>query len=124
LKVVHPGTYSLTVTAEPLGCNTTESVIVSKDCYIDIPNAFSPNGDGVNDFFFPRQLLSNSLAGFKMQIFNRWGQVIFETTKTDGRGWDGNFNGSHQPEGVYIYKISAIINEEQENYQGNVTLIR
>lgn len=124
LKVTHPGTYSLTVITEPLGCSATESIVVNKDCYIDIPNAFSPNGDGINDFFFPRQLLSNSLTSFKMQIFNRWGQVIFETTKTDGRGWDGNFNGSHQPEGVYIYKVSATVNGEKEDYQGNITLIR
>lgn len=58
LKVVHPGIYSLSVTTEPIGCTATESIEISKDCYIDIPNAFTPDGDGHNDYFLPRQLLS------------------------------------------------------------------
>ena len=125
LKVVHPGTYSLTVSTEPLDCRTTESVTISKDCYIDIPNAFTPNGDGENDYFFPRQLLSKKITRFKMQVFNRWGQIIFETNKTDGRGWDGQFNGKEQLQGVYVYVIDATIDGSlQEHYQGNVTLLR
>ncbi|WP_198666943.1 PKD domain-containing protein [Taibaiella helva] len=125
LKVVHPGSYSLTLSADPLGCSTTENVLVRKDCYIDIPNAFTPNGDGVNDYFFPRQLLSRRVTRFRMQLFNRWGQVIFETAKTDGRGWDGRFNDKEQPQGVYIYLIEAEIDgRQEERYQGNVTLIR
>jgi gliding motility-associated-like protein len=100
-------------------------VIVNKDCYIDIPNSFTPNNDGVNDYFFPRQLMGKSISGFSMKVFNRWGQVIFETTKTDGRGWDGKFNGKDQPSGVYIYQMQAILdNGKQEEYTGNVTLLR
>lgn len=125
LKVVHPGTYSLTVTTNPPGCSTTDQVTVHKDCYIDIPNVFSPNNDGVNDYFFPRQLLSQKVTAFKMQVLNRWGQSVFETQNTNGRGWDGAFNGKIQPEGVYIYLIDAQINGSvMEKYQGNVTLIR
>lgn len=125
LKVVHPGEYSFTLSTAPLGCSTTEQVTIHKSCYIDIPNAFSPNADGANDYFFPRQLLSRSIMQFKMQVFNRWGQVVFETTRTDGRGWDGKFNGSDQPEGVYIYSIHAgITGREAEHYDGNVTLVR
>jgi gliding motility-associated-like protein len=125
LKVVHPGLYSLSVSNEPLGCSTTESITITKDCYIDIPNAFTPNGDGENDYFFPRQLLSRKVTQFNMQIFNRWGQVIFETTNTAGRGWDGKFNDKNQPTGVYIYLIDAEIDGHlKEHYQGNVTLIR
>jgi len=125
LKVVHQGLYSLTVSSEPLNCSTTESVQINKDCYIDIPNAFTPNGDGENDYFLPRQLLSKNLTKFHMQVFNRWGVLVFETTKTDGRGWDGKFNGVAQPEGVYVYLIDAETNGSyQEHYQGNVTLLR
>jgi gliding motility-associated-like protein len=125
LKIVHPGTYSLRVSDEPLGCSSTETITITKDCYIDIPNAFSPNGDGENDYFFPRQLLSQSLSRFRMQVFNRWGQVVFETTRTDGRGWDGAFNGKPQPQGVYLYLLDAdFVNGRKENYKGNVTLIR
>jgi gliding motility-associated-like protein len=125
LKVVHPGIYNLTISTEPLGCSTTETLTINKDCYIDIPNAFTPNGDGVNDYFFPRQLLSHRLTQFSMQLFNRWGQKVFETTATNGRGWDGQLNGKNQPEGVYLYLIEAEIDGQHiEKYQGNVTLIR
>lgn len=124
VSVVHPGEYSLTITNEH-GCATTAVVTVKKDCYIDIPNAFTPNGDDQNDYFFPRQMLSRSIKNFTMQIFNRWGQVIFETKRTDGRGWDGKFNNRDQPEGVYIYLIEVELESTyMEKYQGNVTLIR
>lgn len=125
IKIVHPGTYSLTIKAGPLGCSTTEILTVDKDCYIDIPNAFTPDGDGINDYFFPRQFLSQGVTGFSMQVFNRWGQIVFETTQTDGRGWDGRFNGEAQPQGVYIYRINVVLkNARVENYDGNVTLLR
>lgn len=125
LKVVHPGTYSLTVTENTLGCNTTESVSIRKNCYIDVPNVFTPNDDGVNDYFFPRQLLSRKITRFRMLIWNRWGQIMFETSQTNGRGWDGNFNGKSQPVGVYLYMVEAEIDGRlTERYEGNVTLAR
>lgn len=125
LRVLQPGKYSLRISTEPLGCNTTDEIIVDKDCYTDIPNAFTPNSDGDNDYFFPRTLLSKSISNFKMQVFNRWGQLVFETNRTDGSGWDGRFNDKEQPVGVYIYVIAvAYRNDRQEQYQGNVTLIR
>lgn len=124
LQVVNPGNYSLRMSNE-YDCATTEGVTVNKDCYIDVPNAFSPNGDGVNDYFFPRSLLGSGLSKFKMQIFNRWGQLIFETMKTEGSGWDGKFNNLEQPMGVYIYVMElGFTNDRQEQYKGNVTLIR
>jgi gliding motility-associated-like protein len=124
IRIVHHGEYSLSVTNKE-GCSTVEQVTVRKDCYLDIPNAFTPNGDGINDHFFPRQLLSKSITSFRMQVFNRWGQVVFETRRRDGRGWDGKFNGKDQPGGVYIYLIEAgIAGSIDEKYQGNVTLIR
>jgi gliding motility-associated-like protein len=124
LKVVHDGMYSLRVTTKD-DCTTKDEITVSKDCYIDIPNSFTPNGDGANDYFFPRQLLGKSMLRFTMQIFNRWGQIVFETNKTDGRGWDGKFNDKHQPTGVYIYKIDVVLKgDRQEQYTGNVTLLR
>jgi gliding motility-associated-like protein len=107
------------------GCAASDSLEVFKGCYLDIPNAFSPNGDGINDYFLPRQLLSKNLTKFHMQVFDRWGQIIFETRRTDGRGWDGTFNDKAQPQGVYVYLIEAEIDGKQhEDYQGNVTLIR
>lgn len=125
LKVVHPGTYSLTISNGPLGCSATGSVVIHKNCYVDIPNAFTPNGDGENDYFFPRQLLSRNITRFEMRIMNRWGQEIFTTTRTDGRGWDGRLNDKPQQQGVYIYLINLTVdNRREEQYTGNVTLIR
>jgi gliding motility-associated-like protein len=60
-----------------------------------------------------------------MQVLNRWGQLIFETSASDGRGWDGRFNNVAQPAGVYVYLIEAsFANDIHEQYQGNVTLFR
>lgn len=123
INIVHPGTYS--VTAMKNDCSTTENIVVNKDCYTDIPNAFTPNGDGQNDYFFPRQLLSEGVKGFTMLIFNRWGQKVFETSNASGRGWDGKFNDKDQPLGVYLYQIKVVMkNGRIEDYTGNVTLVR
>lgn len=125
LPIVHPGTYSLTLIDRESGCKGTDMITVSKNCYLDVPNAFSPNGDGDNDYFFPRQLLSQDIVSFKLQVFNRWGQLMFDSKSLDGRGWDGRYNGIEQPHGVYIYQL--IVEFEgigQQYYRGNVTLIR
>ncbi len=123
LLVTKPGTYAVTVTID--GCSATDTVLVAKDCYVDVPNVFTPNGDGVNDYFFPRTLLTRSVVGFKMSIFNRWGQVIYETSSTDGQGWDGAMNKEPQPSGVYIYLIEAVFKDGMtEQHKGNVTLLR
>jgi len=124
IDVRHHARYWVAVRS-PMGCTTTDSIEVLKSCYINIPNVFSPNNDGINDHFFPRQLLSANLSGFSMKIFNRWGQLIYETNRIDGRGWDGKFNEKPQPQGVYVYLIEAVIgNKYPESYQGNITLLR
>jgi len=123
LTVYNIGTYAATVTID--GCSSTDSVEIKKSCYIDIPNAFTPNGDGVDDYFLSKELLSKGLTKFNMSIFNRWGQVIFKTDNTSGRGWDGKFNGEPQSTGVYVYMIEAsFLNGQSEKYQGDVTLLR
>lgn len=123
INVHHPGKYAVTVDLD--GCVTVDTIEVKKNCYIDIPNVFTPNGDGYNDYFLPRQLLSRSVTKFSMTIFNRWGEVIFETNSINGRGWDGKVNDKEQPTGVYVYMIKATFaNGYSENYQGNVTLLR
>ncbi len=127
IKVTHPGIYSLTLTSE-YGCTTSDSIIISKFCYLDIPNSFTPNGDGLNDYFFPRGLLSKGITSCKMDIYSRWGQVVFTTDRIDGRGWDGRFNDVTLPAGVYVYSITVKLEAgdilKEERYHGNVTLIR
>jgi len=123
LKIVHPGIYY--VTADLDGCKGSDEIEIKKDCYIDVPNSFTPNNDGSNDYFFPRQMLTEGVVSFNMQVFNRWGQLIFETNNTSGRGWDGRFNSKDQPTGVYIYSIDVVMkNNTREHYTGNVTLLR
>lgn len=123
INVVTPGDYWVRVTVG--GCTSTDSITVKQDCYIDVPNAFTPNGDGVNDYFLPRPLLAKGLTSFTMSVYNRWGQLIFETDRIEGRGWDGRYNGKEQPDGVYVYMIEAKFKDGQiEKRQGNVTLLR
>lgn len=124
LKVSREGTYSL-MSENEYGCKTKDEIEVHKHCYMDIPNSFTPNGDGINDYFFPRQLPASGITSFSMSIFNRWGNIIFETQKTESMGWDGRFNGTEQPIGVYPYTLKAIFeNGQSEQYTGNVTLLR
>lgn len=123
-RAAAPGTYVASVTID--GCTASDEVLVKRNCYIDVPNAFTPDGDGKSDYFLPRQLLSSNLADFKMTIYNRWGGVVFETNSVDGRGWDGTMNGVKQPVGVYTYIINARFTNNQgiEKYAGNLTLMR
>jgi gliding motility-associated-like protein len=123
LAVKNPGHYGLKVTVD--GCTGYDEIVVSKDCYINIPNAFSPDGDGINDYFIPRSSETQNIGEFKMTIYNRYGEVIFETNRIDGKGWDGRYNGKEQPLGVYVYSIQLEFkNGHKENYTGNVTLVR
>lgn len=122
--VQNPGEYWLKVTSGN-NCVTADTIVVARSCYIDIPNVFTPDGDGINDYFFPRNILSKGLSGFSMRIYNRIGQLIFETTDIGSRGWDGRYDGVDQPQGVYIYVMEAgFINGTSEQRQGNVTLLR
>lgn len=118
-----PGDYYLTITT-PSGCANADTVVVARNCFIDIPNAFSPDGDGINDYFFPRELLAAGIAHFSMTVYNRWGQKVYETDQANGRGWDGRLNGALQPQDAYVYQIEVgFVNGTQERRQGNVTLL-
>lgn len=91
--------------------------------YFAIPNAFTPNGDGLNDVF--KVLVTSNLDLELMQIFNRWGELIFETNSML-KGWDGTFKERQQPIGSYVYYIQLrnTVNTRIEKYTGTVTLIR
>lgn len=72
---------------------------------LEFPNAFSPNGDGVNDIYRAKQGYQ-SIVEFKATIYNRWGQKIFEWTNPDD-GWDGTYHGSDVKDGVYFVHVQA-----------------
>lgn len=91
--------------------------------YFAIPSAFTPNGDGLNDLF--RILIYHNIKIELMQIFNRWGELIYETTNSTD-GWDGTFKERQQPLGSYVYylRLRNTVNNRIEKYTGTVTLIR
>ncbi|HNR18871.1 MAG TPA: PKD domain-containing protein, partial [Bacteroidia bacterium] len=89
-----------------------------------LPNAFTPNKDGKNDFFFDPGF-SLDVASYNMKIFNRWGQKFFET-ETPAKTWDGSDPaGAKAPQGVYVYSIDVKTKEgKSQQYNGTVTLLR
>lgn len=90
-----------------------------------LPNAFSPNGDGLNDEFKPVERY-DYVQSYRLSIYNRWGEMIFETNNIS-QGWDGTFKGRPAPGGTYIYKIvykAYSTGEETQTRKGQVTLVR
>jgi gliding motility-associated-like protein len=107
------------------GCPTSDTIIVTRlnESIINMPNAFTPgNGNHTNDFF---HVDKNGIATLNyFRIFNRWGQMVFETSDIL-KGWDGNYNGAPQPLGTYVYTVDAQTNTGKRfTKSGNVTLIR
>jgi gliding motility-associated-like protein len=72
------------------------------NCYIAVPSAFTPNGDGLNDYLYP--LNAYKADNLEFRVFNRWGQLVFET-KDGTKKWDGTINGNPQPAGVYVWML-------------------
>jgi gliding motility-associated-like protein len=105
--------------------NCTDSVC--RDVTIDVtktvavPSAFSPNGDGDNDILYVR---GYRLKTVHLRIYNRWGNLMFETDSKD-KGWDGTYKGQPQVAEGYAYTLDATFTDggvEQKN--GSITLIR
>lgn len=87
-----------------------------------VPNAFSPNSDGMNDVFRITNLANEKLIDFK--VFNRWGTILFRSTDPK-EGWDGNYKGQAQAMGVYGYVIRIGYSDGTvDTYKGTVTLLR
>ncbi len=107
------------------GCEADTSILITviKDENSSfVPTAFSPNGDGKNDFLFLR---SPRLASVDFRIFDRWGQEMFVTTD-QGIGWNGNNKaGTPAVQGVYVYyAVLQFANGKERTIKGNVTLLR
>lgn len=106
--------------------NDSVRSISNEDCahpksFLYAPSSFTPGSDGVNDIFKAEGLF---ISGFHMNIFNRWGEKIFQSENIN-EGWDGNFNGMKCPQDVYLWIISAKGVDGKNHYlNGNVTLIR
>ena len=121
------GSYTITLTViNNEGCTDTVShtIIIEPEFTLYIPNAFTPDGDGLNDFFAPQGAHFDS---FEMEIYNRWGEKVAHPNPSRGEGlWDGAINGKDMaPQGVYVYKLWLKDFKGQRHYYiGNVTLIR
>ena len=106
-------------------CTGRDTVLVNpKECMngFFVPSAFTPNGDRKNDDFKP--LLFGNVKKYKLTIYNRWGQVFFQTTE-QFKGWDGKIAGILQPTGAFVWTCSyQFEGEEQKIEKGTVTLIR
>ncbi|MEM6524959.1 MAG: PKD domain-containing protein [Bacteroidota bacterium] len=129
------GIYDITLIATSSnGCVDTtrqEGVVQAKTGgRLLVPNAFTPNlsgssgglpGGGVNDVFLP---LTQGVKEFEMLIFNRWGELLFET-RDKNIGWDGYYNGKLCPQDVYVYRLNLVFeNGETAARTGDVNLIR
>jgi len=121
--------FTVTVTSA-FGCTNSDSTTVFVICdksQIFIPNAFTPNGDGQDDVFYPRGTGISVIKSFR--IYNRWGELLFERTGIGlndvANAWDGTYNGSMPKPDVYVYIIDATCETGAPvNIKGDVTIIR
>jgi gliding motility-associated-like protein len=100
---------------------------LEKDIFI--PNIFSPNGDGVNDYFFIQNNEGSVKNILLFSIFDRWGGLLLERADIDSnepqQGWDGSFNGKPLSPGVYVWVARVqYVDDKIETLVGNVTLVR
>ena len=128
LLVSQSGTYWVSAYIEDYKITVTDTIRVNyTDCTppkypLWIPNSFTPNGDGLNDVFKPETIAE--MEEYKMLIFNRWGQQIFESNNIN-KAWDGKYKGRIVESGVYTYRIEARdkLTKEKKVYNGRVTLV-
>jgi gliding motility-associated-like protein len=120
-----PGKYTVTVT-NPCG-TTKDSIYINFQtdyCDLFMANAFSPGNDLVNNIFMPR---GRNITVKSFQIYNRWGELIFETDM-DNVGWDGTYKGDYVQDGLYIWKLNYTTPNgpyiKKNNAFGQVLVIR
>jgi gliding motility-associated-like protein len=120
------GTFCATLKVTNIhGCvdSMTQCLVISPQFSLYIPNAFSPNADGVNDVFQPKGMF---VYNFKMYIFDRWGMLIYYTDDMN-KGWPGTVKGGDRlcQEDTYVYMITCDDNLNQKHsYLGKVTLMK
>jgi gliding motility-associated-like protein len=104
------------------GCKASDIVHLFYDAIIYVPNTFTPNHNGTNETFFA---LGVNIRAFKLEIFNRWGELIYSGDALS-QMWDGSYVGKPSPDGVYTWKIeySEVISDERHQIVGHVNLLR
>ena len=128
--IVHPpsDTWYVVSVAGTNGCTSRDSIQVKSSLATSsgnfyVPNAFTPNGDGVNDCFGVRYW--GAADDFEMSIYNRWGQLIYHSRNVKDC-WDGTIKGIKQASGTYVYKIivSSVCSQGVVNRNGTVVLLQ
>lgn len=108
-----------------IGCSDTaiQTIKVVGNCYIAVPNAFTPNGDGLNDYLYPTNAYKAKDLVFK--IFNRFGQLMYSTTNWQYK-WDGKFNGQAADPGTYVWMLqyTLIDTKRRVEQKGYTVLLR
>lgn len=121
-----PGVHTISVFGTAGGCRSSSvsyQVSIDECSTIYIPNAFTPDADGINDTWFP---IGTGWEWIEVQVFDRWGILIFESTDIDGQ-WIGNFKGGeyYVQNDVYEYKVTWKGHKrEPETLFGHVTVVR
>jgi gliding motility-associated-like protein len=119
------GTFTVTLIASAGPCSdtATASIVITDGLSVHIPNVFSPNEDGVNDLFM---ITSTGVKEMTLEIFNRWGQLMYESKSGDKASWDGvTSNGAKAPTGTYFYFVKVIGFDDKEiSKNGPLNLFR
>lgn len=102
-------------------CSVSNTVEVNPSLYLYIPNAFTPNEDGLNDSF---GALGYGVKDYHLVIYNRWGQLIFESDRQDYQ-WDGTYHGYKAPIGSYVYSIDSTgYYHDSFHKEGTVSIVK
>jgi len=118
-----PGTYTVTLIAtNSLGCSdTTKHEFSIKSGGYNIVTGFTPNGDGLNDYFY---IMGGPFSNYDLRVFNEWGEQIFMSNSQTDK-WDGSFKGFIQPAGTYMYLFNGKLTDgEALKLHGQINVIR
>lgn len=116
------GTYNVKLTVNNDFCSSSDSVSISVSTSdLQVPNVFTPNGDGINDEF---RVAYKSLISFDARIYNRWGRMVYHWNDPQ-KGWDGTIGGKKAPVGAYFYVIKAVgADGIKYSKKGDINLLR
>ena len=102
-------------------CSVSNTIEVNPNLYLYVPNAFTPNDDGLNDSF---GALGYGVKDYHLIIYNRWGELIFESLKQSNQ-WDGSYLGQKAPVGTYVYSIDSTgYYYEEFHKEGTISIIK
>lgn len=123
-----PGNHEVTLIASnEFGCTDTATSVLTifEDLIFYVPNSFTPDGDSFNEVFKPEMTSGFDTQEYRLLIFNRWGELIFESRNPE-IGWNGTFKDKNAEEGTYVWKIEIKVTtaDERKEYFGHVNLIR